>query len=75
MVEFQSTWCWSSTKHISWKKTNIKILSLQSNSALLASLETTFEGVTPEDVEALAFLAKAVHHKRFQIKEVTTFDS
>ena len=29
----------------------------------------------PKDVEEVAFLAKAVRHKRFQIKEAITLDS
>ena len=34
-----------------------------------------FETIMPKDVEALVFLVKAVCHKKFQIKEVITFDS
>ena len=36
---------------------------------------TTFEAIKPKDVEILAFLVKAVHHKRFQNKETIAFDS
>ena len=57
------------------KEKGIKILSLESNSTLLTSLWTKFEEITPKDVEQVAFLAKAVRRKRFQIKEAITFDS
>ena len=57
------------------KKKDIKILPLQSNSTLLTSLKTKFEAITSKDVEEVAFLAKAVPSKRFQIKEAITFDS
>ena len=60
---------------ISRKKKDIKILSLESNSTLLTSLETKFEAITPKDVEQVAFLAKAVWRKRFQTNEAITFDS
>ena len=50
------------------------IMSLQSNHALLTSPHTKFEAIMPKEVEALAFLIKAVHHKRFQIKEAITFE-
>ena len=75
MVESLSTLCRASTKHISRQKTNIKILSLESNSTLLRGSQTKFEAIMLKDVEALAFLAKAVRRKRFQIKEGTAFDS
>ena len=55
--------------------TSITILSPQSNCTLLTSLQTNFKAIKPKDVEAVAFLAKAVHHKRFQIKEAITFHS
>ena len=57
------------------KETDIKILPLKSNSALLTSLQIKSEAIAPKDVEALAFLAKAVHRKIFQIEEAITFDS
>ena len=52
----------------------MKILSLESNSTLLASLQTKFGAITPKDVEQVAFLAKAVRPNRFHIKEAITFD-
>ena len=75
MVEVQHRVLWDSTQDISWKKKDIKILSLESNSTLLTSLQTKFEAITPKDVERVAFLAKAVRRKRFQIKEAITFES
>ena len=57
------------------KGKDIKILSLQSNSTLLTSPQTKFEAISPKDVDAAAFLAKAVRSKRFQIKEAITFYS
>ena len=41
----------------------------------LHSKVTEFEAITPKDVEQVTFLAKAVRHKRFQIKEAITFGS
>ena len=57
------------------QKKDIKILSLELNSTLLTYLQAKFEAITIKDVEQVAFLAKAVRHKRFQIKEAITFDS
>ena len=57
------------------KEKDIKILSLESSSTLLTSVWTKFEEITPKDVEQVSFLAKAVRHKRFQIREAITFDS
>ena len=37
--------------------------------------QSKFEEITSKDVEEVAFLAKAVRHRRFQIKEAITFDS
>ena len=48
------------------------MLSVQSNSTLLRSTQAKFEALKPEDVEALAFLVKAVRRKRLQIKEAIT---
>ena len=41
----------------------------------MRSTQTKFEAVLQKDVEAFVFLAKSVHHERFQIKEASTFDS
>ena len=38
-------------------------------------IQTKFEAIAPKDVEQVAFLAKAVLHERFQIKEAISFDS
>ena len=65
MVEVQHWVLWDSTQDISWKKKVVNILSLESNSTLLTSLQTKFEAITPEDVEQVAFLVKAVRRKRF----------
>ena len=48
---------------------------METNSTLLTSLWTKYEAIAPKDVEQVAILAKAVCHKRFQIKEAITFDS
>ena len=48
---------------------------MESNSTPLTSLQTKFEAIAPKDVEQVAFLAKAVLHERFQIKEAISFDS
>ena len=60
---------------ISRKTDDIKILRLQLNSTLLTSPQTKFKAITPKDVEAVVFLAKAVHRKNFKLKEAITFDS
>ena len=73
-------------KHHSLKVPDVELLpwiflarKLYQNSVtaikLLTSIQAKFETITPKDVEEVAFLAKAVCRKRFQIKEAITFDS
>ena len=71
-VEFDSKV--SNVELLPWVFPKRKKESQESNSTLLTSLWTKFEAITPKDVEQVAFLAKAVCHERFQIKEAITFD-